>query len=105
VEVAFSPITTDRLLLRPPLASDAEAIFTQYAADELVTQYVGWLRHKTLSETYAFLQFSDHEWEKWSAGPLLIAHEIESPRSLAFPNLGTSALQNVCVYSTILGIT
>jgi [ribosomal protein S5]-alanine N-acetyltransferase len=72
VEIAFSPITTARLHLRRPLEADARAIFTQYASDELVTKYVGWPRHKTLADTQTFLSFSDHAWDSWSAGPLLI---------------------------------
>jgi [ribosomal protein S5]-alanine N-acetyltransferase len=72
LKIVFTSITTARLRLRRPLVSDAEAIFTQYASNELVTKYVGWPRHQALANTHAFLSFSDHEWNKWSAGPLLI---------------------------------
>ncbi len=63
---------TDRLVLRRPRASDAEAVFTRFAADREVTRYMSWPTHRSLEDTRAFLAFSDAEWNRWPAGPYLI---------------------------------
>jgi len=65
-------IETARLVLRRPLPADADAIFVRYASDREVTRFVGWPAHESLSETRAFLEFSDTEWDRWPAGPYLI---------------------------------
>jgi len=66
------PLETARLVLRRPVASDAHAIFQCYASDPEVTRYLSWPRHTAIEETRMFLQFSDAEWARWPAGPLLI---------------------------------
>jgi len=65
-------IETERLLLRQPQATDAEAILKVYAGDAAVTKYLGWPRHRSLEDTRAFLSWSDAEWARWPAGPYLI---------------------------------
>jgi RimJ/RimL family protein N-acetyltransferase len=65
-------LTTARLLLRRPLRSDAELIFSRYASDPEVTKFLGWPRHTSIEDTQSFLDFSDKEWERWPAGPYLI---------------------------------
>jgi ribosomal-protein-alanine N-acetyltransferase len=65
-------IETDRLVLVRPRPQDAPAIFSRYASDPDVTRYLGWPRHRTVSDTEQFLQFSDAEWHRWPAGPYLI---------------------------------
>jgi RimJ/RimL family protein N-acetyltransferase len=65
-------IDTARLVLRRPVAGDAEAIFERYAADAEVTRYLSFPRHVSVEQTRAFLALSDAEWEKWPAGPFLI---------------------------------
>jgi [ribosomal protein S5]-alanine N-acetyltransferase len=65
-------IETERLVLRRPRLDDAEDVFGRYASDVEATRYMAWPRHETLEQTRAFLVFSDTEWEKWPAGPLLI---------------------------------
>ena len=79
-------IETTRLLLRRPIAEDAEAIYTRYASDPEVTRYVGWPRHRSIEETKAFLAFSEAEWNRWPAGPYLV--ERQSDRKL----LGSTGL-------------
>ncbi len=69
---AAESVQTSRLVLRRPVASDAEAIFTRYAADLEVTRFVGWPAHRSLADTTTFLAFSDAEWSRWPAGPYLI---------------------------------
>jgi ribosomal-protein-alanine N-acetyltransferase len=65
-------IETDRLLLRRPKASDAESIFRRYASDREVTRYLSWPTHRSVSDTLAFLSWSDGEWQRWPAGPYLV---------------------------------
>lgn len=65
-------IETSRLLLRKAVPQDAELIFSRYASDLEVTRYVSWPRHRSLNDTYTFLQFNDAEWIQWPAGPYLI---------------------------------
>jgi RimJ/RimL family protein N-acetyltransferase len=48
-------IETNRLLLRRPVPTHAEAIFTRYASDPEVTRYLSWPRHGTIEQTKAFL--------------------------------------------------
>ncbi len=64
-------LLTARLMLRPPMHSDVEAIFDRYAADPEVTRYLAWPTHRSVADTEAFLAFSDSEWARWPAGPFL----------------------------------
>ena len=59
-------ITTERLLLRRPVAADAAAMQHSYAGDAEVTKLLGWPRHLTVDDTVAFISWSD---EAWSVGP------------------------------------
>jgi [ribosomal protein S5]-alanine N-acetyltransferase len=65
-------LLTDRLSLRRPERRDAEAIFARYASDPAVTRYVSFATHRSLDDTFSFLAYSDAEWGRWPAGPLLI---------------------------------
>lgn len=47
-------------------------MFERYAADPLVTEHVGWPRHRSVEDAVSFLAFSEAEWAKWPAGPYLI---------------------------------
>ncbi len=61
-----------RLRYRRPQALDADAIFARYAGDPEVTRYLAWPRHQSVDDTRAFIAWSDGQWAKWPAGPLLI---------------------------------
>lgn len=63
---------TQRLALRPPCRDDLTQIFERIASDAVVTRFVSWPKHTTIKDTEAFLAFSDAEWSRWPAGPLLI---------------------------------
>lgn len=65
-------IQTERLLLRRPRRSDAQAIFDRYASDREVTRYLSWPTHRSVADTLAFLAMSDDEWQRWPAGPYLV---------------------------------
>src|SRR5438552_7266242 len=65
-------ITIERLVLRRPRPSDADAIFARYASDPDVTRLVGWPRHQSVDDTRGFLRFSDAEWERAPAGAYLV---------------------------------
>jgi RimJ/RimL family protein N-acetyltransferase len=47
---------TARILLRPVISGDADAIFSTYAQDEDVTRYLIWRPHRSISETQAYIQ-------------------------------------------------
>jgi RimJ/RimL family protein N-acetyltransferase len=68
----FERFETPRLILRKPVAGDAEAIFERYASDVEVTRLLGWNRHTSVERTREFLDFCDAEWARWPAGPYLI---------------------------------
>lgn len=68
----WQPIETARLRLRRPVLEDANAIFTRYSSDPLVTKYLGWPRHTAIEDARGFVAFSDGQWRAWAAGPLLI---------------------------------
>jgi [ribosomal protein S5]-alanine N-acetyltransferase len=65
-------LVTHRLVLRRPADSDVEPIFLRYAGDPDVTRYLAWPMHGHISQTQAFLGFSNAEWAAWPAGPYLI---------------------------------
>ena len=92
---AFEPIQTERLILRRPDAADAAALF-QLASSVAVTKYVGWPRHSTPQDTHSFLDFSNSEWARWPAGPLVI-------ESRAGTLLGTSGLSFETSYRASTG--
>lgn len=74
---------TERLLLRRPRQSDAQAIFRTYASDREVTRYLSWPTHRSVADTLAFLSMSDDEWQRWPAGPyLVLARENGKPGAL-----------------------
>ncbi len=81
-------LITQRLRLRPPRPDDAEAIFASYASDPQITRLLGWPRHTQIEHTHAFLRFSEVEWARWSAGPLLVesraSGELLGSTGLAF---------------------
>ena len=65
-------LETERLLLRKPIISDAQAIFERYAGDPVVTRYMSWPTHRTVADTTAFLTWSEADWQLWPAGSYLI---------------------------------
>lgn len=81
-------IQTARLLLRKPVATDAEAIFRRYSSDPVVTRYLSWPTHRSVEDTQAFLAWSDAEWQCWPAGPYLAFALDERPE----PLLGSTGL-------------
>ena len=62
-------LTTARLILRRPLSTDADAIFTRCSSEPEVTQFLAWPRRKSMEDARRFLDFSDQEWSKGRAGP------------------------------------
>lgn len=85
---ASARFETERLIIRRPVAADAEAIFRSYAGDAQVTRYVSWARHRTVQDSRTFLEFSDKQWASWPAGPLLIEtaddHQLIGGTGLAY---------------------
>ncbi len=89
--MSFETLHSSRLLLRRPEVSDAEAIFQCYASDPEVTRYLAWPTHRSPADTRVFLAFSDAEWARWPAGPLLIFSDADG-RLLGSTGLGFEAL-------------
>jgi len=65
-------IETPRLTLRPPVMTDAEAIFTGYAQDAEVAKYMIWRLHENVEETRDFVRRCALAWEDGSAYPWII---------------------------------
>lgn len=57
-------LTTERLVLRPFRADDAEAMFNNWASDPEVTKYLTWTPHKSAEETRALLTLWEEESKK-----------------------------------------
>lgn len=49
-------IETERLLLRPPRLTDAEALYRNYTSDPEVPRYMTWTPHESPSETQGFIE-------------------------------------------------
>jgi [ribosomal protein S5]-alanine N-acetyltransferase len=75
-------IWTERLFLRRPVASDAQAIFDRYASDPEVTRYLSWPTHRRIEATQAFLAWSDADWARWPASSYLVFGRENSERLL-----------------------
>gem|GEM_PF-5778901 len=54
--------TTERLLMRRPLLSDATAIY-EYACDPEVTRYMDWWTHTDIRDSVAFLEACAPRWK------------------------------------------
>ena len=65
-------IETQRLVLRIPSVTDAEAIFNSYAQDPEVTRYLIWRPHKNIQETEGFLAACTVAWEGTVRFPYVI---------------------------------
>lgn len=56
-------LETDRLRLRRVCASDAQAIFDNWASDDEVTKYITWNTHKSIEDTERILNIWLKEYE------------------------------------------
>jgi len=65
-------ITTERLLLRKPVAQDAVRIFEAYATDPEVVRFLTWEAHNNADETSAFIAACLDEWEENRKWPYVI---------------------------------
>lgn len=77
-ESAPESIETERLQLRRPRAGDAAAIFAGYSADPEVTRYLGWPRHRSITDTDSFLVYAGQKWDRDQVGPYLVFDRIDS---------------------------
>jgi ribosomal-protein-alanine N-acetyltransferase len=60
-------IQTERLLLRKPALSDAQAMFDSYTSDPEVTRTLLWNAHTDPAQTEGFLQRSEKMWQRGEA--------------------------------------
>ena len=65
-------IGTPRLLLRRPVADDAQAMYETYARDPEVTRFMTWTAHESVERAHTFLRRCDAVWTEGSAFPWVI---------------------------------
>ena len=56
-------IESDDLLLRPPEARDAQALFDEMLGDAETVRHLGFLRHATPDETLSFIEDAQRGWQ------------------------------------------
>jgi RimJ/RimL family protein N-acetyltransferase len=54
--VPVARLTTEQLVLRPPIPDDAQLIYDGYARDPDVARFVVWTPHESIDETQTFIQ-------------------------------------------------
>lgn len=54
---------TERLLLRKISVNDAEAMYNNWASDDIVTKYVTWPTHQSVEDTKSLLKMWEAEYE------------------------------------------
>lgn len=64
----FPTLNTERLRLRRLTPDDAEAIF-QYASKPEVAKYVTWDTHQSLSDTRAYIEFAENQYQAGGVAP------------------------------------
>jgi ribosomal-protein-alanine N-acetyltransferase len=69
---AVDVLETPRLVIRRPTMADAGEMFGRYASDAEATRLLSFACHTDVSQTEAFVSFSDAEWARWPAGPYVI---------------------------------
>ena len=56
-------LETERLLLRKITVNDAEAMYNNWASDDVVTRYVTWPTHQSVEDTKSLLAMWEKEYE------------------------------------------
>ena len=51
-----SDLTTERLVLRAPAATDADELFAHYTGDPDIVRYLPWQRHRAVAETMTMIE-------------------------------------------------
>jgi [ribosomal protein S5]-alanine N-acetyltransferase len=69
-------IETARLVLRQPVSCDADAIFSAWASDPVVTRYMSWPCHTAVADSRAFIEASGRAWCEQPAGPYVIGLRV-----------------------------
>jgi [ribosomal protein S5]-alanine N-acetyltransferase len=67
-----SKIQTERLVLRPPVAEDADVIFSKYTQDPAVARFMVWVPHTSLEHTRNFISSRILAWSNNSAFPYVL---------------------------------
>ena len=68
-------LETARLVLRPPVLDDADAIFRKYAQDPEVTKYLVWRPHESIVATRVFIRRCIQCRKDGTAFPWVIARQ------------------------------
>jgi len=56
-------LETERLLLRKISVNDAEAMYNNWASDDIVTRFVTWYTHQSIEDTKGLLKMWEAEYE------------------------------------------
>lgn len=70
--IAPEQMQTERMLLRKPALSDAQALFESYTSDPEVTRTLLWDAHTEIGQTEAFLHRSEKMWASGEAFPYVM---------------------------------
>ena len=71
-------IDAPRIRLRRPIASDAEVIFESYARDPMVTRFLLWHPHSSVSVTHDFITSCIEAWDADTRRPYVITQKPSS---------------------------
>ncbi|TQM89745.1 GNAT family N-acetyltransferase [Roseinatronobacter monicus] len=63
---------TTRYHLRRVREDDAPVIFDSYATDVDVTRFLGWKPHRSIADTYEFLELAAAEWDLGNGFPVVV---------------------------------
>ena len=98
-------LETERLVLRAPRVSDANALFDGYAQDPEVTRYTVWRPHASLAETEAFLSGCVLDWPQGlrQAYVLTLAMHWSGPSACWKPGSALISLTSVMCWRARIG--
>ncbi|MGI8894714.1 MAG: GNAT family N-acetyltransferase [Casimicrobiaceae bacterium] len=71
-------IETERLIFRPPVPQDAEAVFAAYAQDPAVSRFMVWIPHKSIEVTHQFIASCIAAWHSNAAFPYVLTGKANS---------------------------
>jgi len=61
--IGTKQLETERLILRRISVNDAEAMYNNWASDDIVTKYVTWPKHESVEATRGLLEIWEKEYE------------------------------------------
>jgi ribosomal-protein-alanine N-acetyltransferase len=80
-------IHTERLVLRRPRVSDAQALFTGYTSDPRATRYLTWCPHVSVEETRSHLELLETTWGQGDARSWVICDKANAEQAVGMITL------------------